>query len=98
MTGRLTGTVLGRPVQIDAEGRELLLGVSSLRSAWRLRRSASANMVPILRRLRDHGFRLRIGIGDRFSLELFPKAHFALRILAPELLLPETRIADAGEA
>ena len=85
MTGRLQGTALGRPVEIDAEGQELLLCVSNLRSAWGLRRSASANVIPLLQHLCDFGFRLQLRIGQRLAVEVFPKPHWSLRVVAPAL-------------
>ena len=87
MTGRLQGTLFGRPVELEATGRELLLQVANLRSAWRLRRSATTSMLPLLRLLGSHGITLRVRIGSRLTAEVLPRPSFALRVLVPALNL-----------
>ena len=54
VTGRLSGTVDGRPVAIHAEGRSLRVSTSSLIAAWRLRRSAAPlrNLITLLPRMK----------------------------------------------
>ena len=84
MTGRLQGTALGRPVEIDAEGQELLLRVPNLRSAWGLRRPL-LQVMPLLQSLCDFGFHLQLRIGQRMRVEVFPHPSFALRVIAPAL-------------
>lgn len=42
VAGRLTGTLNGRPVVIEADDRGLLIRLSSIRSAWVVRRTAQA--------------------------------------------------------
>ena len=93
MTGRLQGTALGRPVEIDAEGQELLLCVPNLRSAWGLRRSASASVLPLLQRLCAFGFRLQLRIGRRLAVEVFPNPHWALRVMAPALRFRKSELS-----
>ena len=76
---RLQGTHDGRPVEIEVDGRELVLRVMNPQSAWRLRRNLSAITIPLLRTLRDGGFGLRLSIGRHLSLRVFPNAHFVIR-------------------
>jgi hypothetical protein len=87
VTGRLQGTLFGRPVELEASGRELLLRIVNLRSAWRLRRSATSSMLPLLRALRGYGIGLRVQIGSRFTVHVLPAPSFALRLLVPALSL-----------
>ena len=87
MTGRLQGTLFGRPVELDATGRELLLRIANLRSAWRLRRSATTSMLPLLRALRKYGIGMRVQIGSRLTVEVLPIPNVALRVLVPALNL-----------
>lgn len=87
VTGRLHGTLFGRPVAIEANGRDFLLAVPGLRTAWRLRRSASSGLLPVLRKLREHGFALRVRIGRRLTLDVLPEAHIAIRLFAPGVRL-----------
>jgi len=85
VTGRLRGTLFGRPVEIEADGRELLVRIADLRSAWWLRRSVSTSMVPLLRTLRRSGLALRMRIGSRLAVNVLPTPGFALRMLVPAL-------------
>lgn len=85
MTGRLQGTALGRPVEIAAEGQELLLRVPNLRSAWGLRKTAGSGVAPLLQSLSNFGFRLQLRIGQRLTVEVFPNPSFAVRVIAPTL-------------
>jgi hypothetical protein len=85
VTGRLHGTADGRPVEIEAEGRELLIRVARLRAAWELRRSVSAGTAPVLRVLRDHGLHLRLRVGAHMALQVLPRPHPLLRLLLPVL-------------
>ena len=91
LTGRLHGTFGGRPVEIEADGRELLLRVSNLRSAWMLRRNVSDNTIPLLRAFRDNGFRLRLRICASLALDVLPQPHAAVGLLFPLL-----RFAKSG--
>ena len=87
MTGRLQGTVLGRSVEIEANGREIVLRVSNLKSAWAMRRIVSSATTCVLRALRDHGLRLKLRIGTRIALELLPRPSLVMRLLVPSLRL-----------
>ena len=85
MTGRLRGTLFGRPVELDAAGRQMSLRIASLRSAWRLRRSVATSMMPLLSFLRTRGMSLTVVIGSRLSVEIFPRPSVPLRMLLPAL-------------
>lgn len=87
VTGRLAGSLLGRPVELEAFGRELLLRIPNLRSAWRLRRSASTSIHPLLRSLRACNIALRVRVGSRMTVEVLPEPSFGLRLLVPSLNL-----------
>ena len=83
VTGRLEGTFRGRPVQLEAEGRELSIRVPNLRSAWGLRRGVAASTLPLLRAVRDTGLTLTLRIGSRWAFPVLPEPHFALRLILP---------------
>jgi hypothetical protein len=85
VTGRLEGTFRGRPVQLEAEGRELSIRVPNLRSAWGLRRSVAASVLPVLRAVRDVGLTLTVRIGSRWAFAVLPEPHVAVRLVAPSL-------------
>jgi hypothetical protein len=85
MTGRLQGTALGRPVEINADGQELMLRVPNLRAAWRLRHSGANSMIPMLQALCNYGVRFRLRIGERQAIKILPEPHFALRMMVPAL-------------
>ena len=87
MTGRLHGTLWGRPVEIVADGRDILIVISSLRSAWRARHSFTYALLPIHRSLRNLGFQLRVQIGKRLKLQILPKPQLAVRLFMPDLAL-----------
>jgi hypothetical protein len=87
VTGRLQGTLFGRPVELEATGRQLMLRIVNLRSAWRLRRSATSSMLPLLRALRSYGLALQVRIGSRLTVQVLPTPSFGLRLLVPTLSL-----------
>jgi hypothetical protein len=89
VTGRLEGTFLGRPVELEAEGRTLSIRVPSLRAAWGLRRGAAASTLPLLRAVRDAGLSLMLRIGSRRAIPVLPEPHVVLRLFMPSLRLPE---------
>ena len=74
-----------RPVELLGEGREIVLCVASLRSAWSLRRSLSVTTVPLWQAVEKSGCRLVLRIGARCELELLPEPSFFLRMLYPSL-------------
>ena len=85
MTGRLEGSFRGWPVQIEAQGREILIRVPNLRSAWALRRTVAASTIPLLQAVRDIGLTLTLRIGSRWAFPVLPKPHVALRLMMPSL-------------
>ena len=84
MTGRLSGTLSGRPVDIRADGRQVVLRVSSLRSAWQLRRSADS-VLPLLRFFQNFRLTLQVQIGAGVAINVLPTPAFLLRLLVPAL-------------
>ena len=92
LTGQLKGTLFGRPVELEAREHEIALRIADLRSAWRLRRSATTGMLPVLRLLFIYGIALRVNIGSGFSVNVLPKPSLPLRVLVPAL-----NLASSGE-
>ena len=89
VTGRLQGTFRGRPVELEAEGRELSIRVPNLRSAWGLRRGVAANTLPLLRAVRDASLTLTLRIGPRWAFPVLPEPHVALRLIIPSMRFSE---------
>ena len=85
VTGRLEGTFQGRPVALEAEGRELSIRVPNLRSAWGLRRGAAVSTLPLLRAVRDAGLSLTLRIRSGWAFPVLPEPHVALRLFMPSL-------------
>jgi hypothetical protein len=85
MTGRLQGTCAGRPVEIVAEGRELLLRVPNLRTAWALRRGAVSPLAHLLRSFCLQGLSVRVQVGSFSPVALVPDPHWSVRLLVPAL-------------
>jgi hypothetical protein len=85
VTGRLEGSFRGRPVQIEAERREISIRVPNLRSAWMLRRAVTASTIPLLQAVRDVGLTLTLHIDSRWAFPVLPKPHVALRLIMPSL-------------
>lgn len=85
LAGRLTGTVDGRPVVIDADDSGLTLAVAGFRSAWRLRPFAAA-LTPALRGLQQRGVAARLNIGGLVSLPVLPEPGPLLRWFVPALV------------
>ena len=85
MTGRLEGTLFGRPVALEADEQGLLLSIADLRSAWRLRRSLATGMLPALRALEMFGLPFRVRVGPGLRLEVMPCPNLLVRLLVPGL-------------
>jgi hypothetical protein len=85
VAGHLQGTYFGRPIELEADGRDLLLRLPNLKAAWRLRHGLSSNMISLLRTLRQNGFRLRLRIGRMLAVNVLPAPNFAVRVLVPAL-------------
>lgn len=84
MTGRIQGTLSGRPVDILADGHKLVLVFSSLRSAWRARRH-TLGLVSILRKLQKLDLEAHVQIETRLRFRAIPKSPLLIRMLVPKL-------------
>ena len=84
MTGRLHGTLFGRPVEIFADGRQLHIAISSLRVAWRARQLARG-LAPLFRLLRDSNVEMRMQVGSIIHFQILPEPSLLLRSLVPDL-------------
>jgi len=87
LAGRLTGTLNGRPVVIDADERGLTVRFSSFRSAWVASRTAFRCM-PLVRGLGRLHVGVRLSINGLISLEVLPKPSGLVRMLLPGLPKP----------
>ena len=85
VTGRLEGTLFGRPVEIIATGNQILVKLANLRSAWRLRRFVSPGLTTLLFAFRHAGLCMRLQIQGKTSFEVLPKPNFVIRLLTPSL-------------
>ena len=83
LAGRLTGTFDGRPVVISADDAGLVLDVSTLYSAWRLRKYSNA-VLPVLKGLNEVHIPLTIRVAG-VSVPLLPKSGLLVRLFAPSL-------------
>ncbi len=84
LAGRLTGTLDGRPVVIEAGEYGLLLTMSSLRTAWAARRTA-APLIPFLRALKQAHVPVKLRLAGFVSVDLLPRPSAMVRWLSPEL-------------
>jgi hypothetical protein len=85
MTGRLSGTVDGRPVVIEASESGLILSVQKLRTAWGLRKTSRA-LRPMAEFLKTQRIPLRVSVSGLVSLEVLPIPSALVRLLAPDLV------------
>jgi len=84
MTGQLSGTLDGRPVELFANGGRLELRFGKFASAWRLRNVELTVILPVLRLLRHSQIAVSATVG-RISVDILPRPNFALRFLAPQM-------------
>jgi hypothetical protein len=84
LAGRLTATVDGCPVSIDAGEFGVRLVTPALRTAWRIRRASPA-LQPLLLVLHHHRVGVRVEVGRWFSLEVLPRPAALLRWVMPSL-------------
>lgn len=84
LAGRLTATLDGRPVVIEADESGLVLTAPMLRTAWAARRSVSP-LVPVLRVLKQSGVPVRLSVAGLMSVELLPRPSALARIITPAL-------------
>jgi hypothetical protein len=81
--GRLHGTLAGRPMEFEADGRSGTLRLSGLACARRAR-SAWPRVGPVLTRALDHaGLELYGRIGRLPALRIAPRPGLLARILLP---------------
>ena len=87
VVGRMEGSVFGRPVTIDASGREISVHLPSLAVAWRLRPFAGELIRPIstISTLRGNGITLRVKVANWPSVQIFPNPSPGLRFMIPHL-------------
>jgi hypothetical protein len=84
LAGRLTGTLDGRPVVIEAGESGILLTVSSFRTAWAARRTVGS-LFAVLKMLKRSGVPLRLGVAGLVTVEVLPRPGALARIFAPSL-------------
>jgi hypothetical protein len=82
LAGRLTGTLNGRPVVIEAGESGLLLSMPSVRSAWAARRTVQP-LLPALQMLKRLHVPLRLRIAGIVSVELLPNTSTLAKLFAP---------------
>jgi len=83
MAGRLSGTVCGRPVEIDASGQDVLVALSGLRAAWQLRRLLPTGVQRLVATAGKRGFTINVRVGRWGTLQLAPDPHRIIRWLMP---------------
>jgi len=84
LAGRLTGTLDGRPVVIDADDSGLLVSMPSLGAAWAARRSVGS-LLPVLQALDRGGVRLRTRVAGLVTVDLLPRPSGLAKLFIPEL-------------
>jgi hypothetical protein len=83
LAGRLDGNVRGRPVNLIAENRDLVLEVGNLRTLLTLRRSWRLTAEPLLAILRATDIRVSVQTSWLGRVEIFPKPQFFVRLMLP---------------
>lgn len=84
LAGRLTGTLDGRPVVIEADERGVMVAFGSVATAWAARRSVTA-LVPVLAVAQRWTVPVRLTVGRLVSLNVLPRPSRVVRMLAPRL-------------
>ena len=84
LAGRFTGTLDGRPVVISADDTGLTLDLSSLRSAWTLRKCGRV-VLPFVQYLDAAHTPLKLRLFGGVSVAVLPRAGLLVRLFAPEL-------------
>jgi hypothetical protein len=84
LAGRLTGTLDGRPVVIEAGAQGLLVSFPAFRTAWAARRTAGS-LVPALQLLKRFEIPLKFRVGELVTIELLPRPSGVVRFFAPAL-------------
>jgi hypothetical protein len=84
VAGRLTGSLDGRPVVIEADTDGLMLTLVTVRSLWRLSKFARS-LLPVLRLLKHHRIPVRLAVAGIVSLGVLPQPAALVRFFAPDL-------------
>jgi hypothetical protein len=84
LAGRLTGTLDGRPVVIEAGESGLLLSMSAFQTAWAARGTLGP-VLPLLQALKTLNVPLRLRIAGIMSLELLPNPSAVAKLFSPVL-------------
>lgn len=84
MAGRLTGTLNGRPVVIDANDAGLSLAIASVRAAWAARWTLRA-LLPVLGALKLAEIPVRMTIAGFMTLNVLPRPNALIRMFVPGL-------------
>ena len=84
LAGRLTGTLDGRPVVIEAGESGLLLSMPAFQTAWTARRMLGS-VLPLLQALKNFNVPLRLRIAGIVSVELLPKPSAVVKLVSPVL-------------
>ena len=84
LAGRLTGTLDGRPVVIEADDSGLLVSMSSLKTAWAARRTIGP-LLPLLKTLKLLRIPLALRLAGVFSVALLPNTSTVAKLISPPL-------------
>ncbi len=84
LAGRLTGTLDGRPVVIEAGASGLLFSMSSFRTAWAARRTLEP-LLPVLQTLKRFKVPFRLRVAGIVSVELLPNTSALAKLFSPVL-------------
>ena len=83
MTGRLVGNYEGRPVILEADGKQLVLHAVA-GSLWSLRGLIkSPGTPPMLQTLQRSGLGLQVQFGPKLTLNVLPVPSFLVRWFLP---------------
>jgi hypothetical protein len=85
VAGRLTGSLDGRPVVIDADDSGLVLSIAMFQSLWGMRRIAGS-MGPVLGLFKHHGIPVRVIVAGLVSVEVLPRPSALARFFVPSLM------------
>jgi hypothetical protein len=85
VAGRLTGSLDGRPVVIDADDSGLVLSVPMFQSLWGMRWIAGS-MGPALSLMKHHGIPFRMRVAGLVSVEVLPRPSAMARFFLPSLM------------
>ncbi len=84
MTGRLTGSLSGRPVVVDTDESGLVLTLAAVRSLWTLS-TIAGSLTPVLGLLRYNGISIRIRIGRLVTVGVQSQPSALARFFVPRL-------------